>query len=639
MCGLVALVGSHALLEISLRHMRDQLVHRGPDDAGIWLHNYSHRQVGMAFRRLSIQDLSSHGHQPMPGADGQVMLVFNGEIYNFVELRSELSRLGHGFAGGSDSEVLLAAYLQWGKDCISKLNGQFAFCIWDERQGRMLVARDRFGEKPLYFARLQSGGLAFASEMKALLAHPEVSDVPNWEQIRQFSDGAADYGGSGTTFQHIERFLAAHVMEVSLDGQVLSYERYWTPQTQSVQRQARLSDLVEEFRQRLQASVTMRMRADVTLGACLSGGLDSSALVALMVGAHDVAPLSATVSARFPSDPTIDEGAYIDQVLNFHGVRGVSADISPAELQREFESLHWHHETPLLSASAYLEWCVHAKARRSGLTVMIDGQGADELLGGYQHYFPVRQNDWFNTGQWGALVWNTWLHQGRLWLEARKYAHAERRFNPKGALPMRHYLSIAARNVPRKLHGQPLLEQPIELDKPGVPSSANGGFFRQFLADGFLYTSMPMQLVVSDRNAMAFGVEARFPFLDYGLVDWCLTLPENFNIRHGWQKWGLRKAVEGLLPKAVQWRRDKVGFRPPQDEWLRRQLKDWAYDLLTTGPVTDLPNYDRGWIDVVWAKHQQGEELSWPLWRWISTSQWLRMHAAGAWRPKQVLSA
>lgn len=632
MCGLVAIVGSSDLVESSLRTMRDQLVHRGPDDAGLWLHQQGDFQVGMAFRRLSIQDLSPHGHQPMTGANGQVMLVFNGEVYNFLELREQLVRLGHSFVGGSDTEVLLAAYLQWGKACLAKLNGQFAFCIWDKRLGRLLVARDRFGEKPLYFARLPRGGLAFASEMKALLAHPDMPDQPDWAQITDFSDGIADYGGARTTFQHIERFLAAHVMEVTLDGRVLSYERYWTPLTNAVMRHTPLRDLVDEFRQRLAGSVALRMRADVRVGACLSGGLDSSALVALMAQDRNAKLIDTTVSARFPADPTLDEGAYIDQVLRFHGVGGVSADISPAKLQQEFERLHWHQETPLLSASAYLEWCVHDKARQSGLTVMIDGQGADELLGGYQYYFPIRQNDWFNTNQWAALAWNTWLHQGRLWLEARRYQRAERRFNPKGALPVRHYVSLAARNLVRGMRGEPLLEQPPELDKPGVPSSAHGGFFRQFLADGFLYTSMPMQLVVSDRNAMAFGVEARFPFLDHGLVDWCLSLPENFNIRHGWQKWGLRKAMERKLPTTVQWRRDKVGFRPPQDEWLRRELKDWAYDLLTRGPVTERPNYNRAWLDEVWLRHQQGEELSWPLWRWISTSQWLRMHASGAWR-------
>lgn len=614
--------------------MRDRLVHRGPDAEGLWTGRDGECHIGFGFRRLAIQDISAAGSQPMEGADGRVVIVFNGEIYNFPELRDELKALGHAFRSGSDTEVLLTAYLVWGAQCLSRLNGQFAFLIWDARTGTALIARDRFGEKPLYYTRLPDGGLAFASEMKALFAHPDVEAVPNWSHLDLYTRGIADYGSEATTFEGMVQFLPGHAMVIAANGDIKSYERYWTPITAERQTGRKTADIVAEFRHRLQRSVDMRLRADVTVGACLSGGLDSSSLVALLArdGSGTRNQLLHTISARFADDPTLDEGFYVDEVLRHTNTIGREAAVDTESLKADSRDLLWHQEAPLMSASAYLEWCVHRTARKDGLTVMIDGQGADELLAGYQYYFAIRQNDWMNTNQWGQLAWNTWLQSKRLKKEAAKYVDSARRFSASAGRPFSFYLKTAWENQKRRRRGEPLLEQPVAAEKPGVPSPAGGNYLRHYLANALLHSTMPNQLVVADRNAMASSVEGRFPFLDYDLVEWCMSLPEEVLIRDGWQKWLLRKAIGTDLPRSVAWRADKVGFQAPQDRWLRGPLKDWAYDLLNADVLTALPGYDRAALSAIWKRHQAGEELSWSLWIWISLSEWLSMSRDGVWK-------
>lgn len=285
-----------------------------------------------------------------------------------------------------------------------------------------------------------------------------------------------------------------------------------------------------------------------------------------------------------------------------------------------------------MSASAYLEWKVHQTARKSGVTVMIDGQGADEVLAGYSYYFPVRQNDWMNTGAWSTLAWNTWLMSYRLARESTKYHKSDRRFSAQAGKPVAHWCRLGIQNKVNKIKGKPLLEQPSDTGEPGVPSPMDGNYLRSYIARGLLYASMPNQLVVADRNSMASGVEARFPYLDHEFVDWCLTLPPELLIRDGWQKWILRKAVSKRLPKQVAWRADKVGFQAPQDNWLRGSLKDWAYERIFEGPATELEEYNRAEIEHIWEKHQCGEDLSWSLWIWASMSEWLDLQKENRWK-------
>src|SRR5262245_18527929 len=281
MCGFVAvLVPDGALPASVLERMRDRLRHRGPDGFGSWIGRAARGSlVGLGHRRLSIIDLSDAASQPMFRADGRLAVVYNGEIYNFLELRAELESLGAVFRTRSDTEVLLAAYEQWGTECLSRFNGMFAFAIWDARRQELFVARDRFGEKPVFFVSLPNDGVAFASEMKALFADPHVRASANETSLQRYTSGAYYEDDEHTFFAGIKRLPPAHAMVIDSAGRVGRRWRYWTPDYTALQHEYRAEQAVEEFRARLERSVRMRLRSDVPVGSSLSGGLDSSLTV------------------------------------------------------------------------------------------------------------------------------------------------------------------------------------------------------------------------------------------------------------------------------------------------------------------------------------------------------------------------
>ena len=637
MCGIVAILSDrpeHCSPAI-LTRMRDRLAHRGPDACSQWIGRYGNATVAFGHRRLSIIDPRPISDQPFFGADRQVVMVFNGEIFNYIELRRELEQLGVAFRTASDTEVLLASYLQWGEECLARFNGQFAFVIWDARTGHAFAARDRFGEKPFHYAPLPGGGLAVASEMKALLAHPAVGDDIDPDVVREFAVGVPSYYDETMPFRAIRRLEPANAMRIGGDGAILRRWRYWTPAYGAPQRPFDARADVEEFGSLLREAVRIRMRSDVTVGASLSGGVDSSAMVALMADEGMVASgqLRHAISARFDADPSMSEGPFIDSVVARTRIHALPVTPEARGLADEMEALHYHLEVPMPSASAYLEWCVRRKARESGLVVMLDGQGADELLGGYQTYFGLLQHDQADRLEWSSLVHNTMAFRGRLAKAARAFDEPQRRVNPSVVEPLLPLLAKgAAKAVIRSMYDRGF-HQPHLPQRPGLPSPENGHQFRYQIASGVLYTSLPNQLVVADLNSMAFGVETRFPFLDYRLVDRLVSLPDEAMIRDGWTKWILRKAVSGVLPADVCWRVDKLGFSAPLDRWLRGELREWASAALFEGPATALPFYDRRLVREQWDRHQSGAaDLSGPLWRWVSVNQWLRLSQEGVWR-------
>jgi asparagine synthase (glutamine-hydrolysing) len=604
--------------------MRDRLTHRGPDGGRSWLTTTPRAVVGLGHRRLSIIDLSRAADQPMFNTSGNLALVYNGEIYNYVELRRELADAGRIFSTQSDTEVLLAAYERWGPECLPRLNGMFAFALWDGRNSELFLARDRFGEKPLFCTRLPGGGYAFASEMKALFAHPDVPVAPRESAVRSYVEGRFHEDEPETMFEGVARLLPAHAMIVGDDGAVRKRWRYWTPDYSPAEERFDEAAAVARFRSLLEQSVRMRLRSDVSVGTSLSGGLDSSTIVCMLAAARMQTPTLTqnTFSGRFDDlDPTLSEGPYIDLVVERAGVCGYSVTPAALGLIEESERLHWHQEEPFLSASIYLQWCVMRLAHEHETTVLLDGQGADELLAGYQYYFPSYQLDLIDRRRFGRLLYDTVAFRRRLRRASRRYAHSLRRFNHEVALGPRA-LAGAWRSRWDVYHGA---------YEDGVPPAVPGMRLRRQIAEALQYNSLPMLLRYADRNAMAFSRETRFPFLDYELVDWCVTLPDRAFIRNGWQKYILRKASDDL-PSEVRWRADKVGYAAPLDLWLRGPLQEWGRERLFAGPVVDLEGYDRTTIADQWARHQAGENHSWALWRWISLNEWFALIDSGVWR-------
>jgi asparagine synthase (glutamine-hydrolysing) len=625
MCGFVAILSPSPIAPTELDSMRDRLAHRGPDGAQSWIGRTPSGYVGFGHRRLSIIDLSAAADQPMWSSDRTLVIVYNGEIYNYVELRAELESRGTTFVTRSDTEVLLEAYATWGQDCLSRLNGMFAFAIWDARRSELFVARDRFGEKPLFYTRLPDEGIAFASEMKALFAHPEVNVRADDDAVAAYVEGSYFEETETTLFDGIRRVPAAHALAVAPTGEILRSFRFWTPDYTALHERYDERDAAARFRELLERSVRMRLRSDVPVGTSLSGGLDSSSIVALLAQMRDGGDVLTqnTFSGRFDDDPTLSEGPQIDAVVEATGAHPHFVTPSPEKLIAESERLHWHQEEPFLSASIYLQWCVMRLANEHRTTVLLDGQGADELLAGYQSYFPTHQLDLLDRNALFTALTTTYRFQRRLRRMSRRYTDSSRRFDQRVALSLAGLLK-RWRRAPAPAAG------PYEI---GVPPAVPGMRLRRQLAEALQYNSLPVLLRYADRNAMAFSRETRFPFLDHELVDWCVGLPDRALINAGWQKYIVRRAGDGLLPRGIQWRVDKVGYAAPLDAWLRGDLREWAHDALFAGPVRDVAGYDAAELRRLWTEHEaRRAEHSWALWRWISLGEWLRLQRQGAWK-------
>lgn len=626
MCGFVAAISPFLpIREDLLTAMRDRLIHRGPDNGANWFD--ATRRVALAHRRLAIIDTSHTADQPMCSESGEDVLVFNGEIYNYVELREELEREGVDFRTRSDTEVLMQALLTWGDAALPRLNGMFAFAWWNVRSRRLFVARDRFGEKPLFMGHGELQTLVIASEMKAILAHPLVPQSRNDEAIRQYANGAWFEDGSTTFFERIERFPPAHAAVFDAQGMELRRWRYWTPDYTDINHDLGTREAVEQFAELLRRSIRMRLRADVPIGSSLSGGLDSSVVVGCLARERaETAFAQRTFSACFPDDPTISEHKEIAAVVRHTGVEPHMVVPEPSGLMADSRKLHWHQEEPFLSASIYLQWCVARLAAREGTTVLLDGQGADEVLAGYQFYFRLAQLDLLDRGESARAQRETRKFNRRLESASAQYTFASRRFNAAVAYSESELEGLRA-------------ERPSVSHYPysvGTAPAREGFRLRRTLSEALQYNCLPMLLRYADRNAMAFSREGRLPYLDHDLVDFCIRLPDSYLIRGGWQKWILRQACGNSIPSEIRWRADKVGYAAPLDLWLRGELKEWARERLEDSTVRQLPGHDRVAIERFWHEHQSGQaNHSWALWRWISLAEWLELSHAGWWRSGQ----
>src|SRR4030095_890526 len=433
MCGIVGIwnLDSGPIDSGSLELATNAISHRGPDDEGFLLVNTrtgragscggsdtderltlpglhqfrnEHFDLAFGFRRLSIIDLSPSGHQPMSSADGKFWIIFNGEIYNYRELRAQLAELDHKFQTTSDTEVILAAYRQWGESCVEYLNGMFALAIWDAAAKKLCIARDRFGEKPLHYVHVPGRLFAFASEMKALWAAGVATRRIHEETLALFAKYGQVEGGEQTTYENILRLPQAHCLTLTQNGQVQK-RRYWDIDPRVTIEGWTDEQYVEQFRELLINSVSLRLHADVPVGSSLSGGLDSSTIVGVINRVLPEGSVQKTFSARF-DDPGRDEGQWMDLVTRKN--RGERHDVWPTaeKFFEELTDLFWHQEEPFTSTSVYAQWNVMRLAKQNDVTVLLDGQGADEMLAGYHSYFNEITDDLLNSfNLQGYLKW------------------------------------------------------------------------------------------------------------------------------------------------------------------------------------------------------------------------------------------
>lgn len=579
MCGLFASVG----FEPDPGRI-DIVAHRGPDGRGWQVYGSGAGPVALGHRRLAIIDVSDAGLQPMADASGRYHLVFNGEIYNYIELREEMRSKGEVFVSESDSEVLLRAYMRWGAEALPRLRGMFAFLIWDDRDKRLFAARDRYGIKPLYLFVNQRGA-AFASEIKQLLGLPGLSGRMNIARVHDFlASGIADHTAE-TMHEGVMQLRGGEcaIVDGSGSGSPNVEVRRWYPATAG---ELSLSegDAAERFRDLLTDSVRLHLRSDVPVGSCLSGGLDSSAIVCLMSGMMDSGAGGSkvnTVSACY-AEKSVDEKPFMDAVIEQAHTQPHFVFPKAEDVFQRASDITWHQDEPFGSTSIFAQWCVFEEARRAGVKVMLDGQGADEQLSGYHGGFSYYMADLTRRWQFAQLL--------RTMVERNRYhgtsISEQLRFQLLRLLPpglisrlRRQHRALAEHDwlgtdILRE-KGNPGTALQLASDELGLPAVSDIRTLCMTLTYG---SNLAMLLHWEDRNSMAHSIEARVPFLDHRLVEFSLALGNDHKIVGGDTKRVLRRGMRGILPEAVRERRDKLGFATPEQIWFRGPLRGLVED-------------------------------------------------------------
>ena len=649
MCGIAGVwhTDGRPLDTSNLRASSLAIRHRGPDDQGYllaWprtgeclpysepdseqgsgdpLPSRTDASLGLGFRRLSILDLSMEGHQPMPDRTRSWWLVFNGEIYNFVELREELRALGHQFRTTGDSEVILASYRQWGDECVTRFNGMFAFAIWDARRRRLFCARDRFGVKPFYYVD-RDRTFAFSSEIKGLLPYLPHRE-PDLPYLRRFLETGLSDDGQRTFLDGVRQLEPAHTLIIDEGG--LMRRRYWDVQPGVGYCRYDAPRAGETLRELLTDAVKIRLRSDVAVGSCASGGLDSSAILAIAHRAFGQRMHSFSAVYR---EPGYDEGRFVDLITA--DTESIASIITPRPDHwfDVVERMTWFQDGPSSPAGLYTQWHVMSAASHQ-VTVLLDGQGGDELFAGYFRYLPVLARE-----QWQAAL------RGRV----TALAPALRESLAAGWRWRQHFQEWSPAQFARAVRqrararsgaadGQALFASGSAIDAaaplpfssthtPGGLDAVNAALYRDITS-----TSLPMLLRFEDRNSMAFHLEARTPFLDYRLVEFALSVPGTRKIRHGLAKAFFRDEMHGLVPDPIINRRDKMGYPTPFARWLRGPLRDQMYGFLQE---TVLPRgwYDRATVADRWRDHQAGRhDWSAEIGRWMTAEIWMRQVIEG----------
>jgi len=578
MCGILGRLSGSP--QRPLQPALDRLHHRGPDDQGLARFDLAAGFLELAHQRLAILDLTPAGHQPMQSADGRFVIVFNGEIYNFLELRQTLIAQGQIFHSHSDTEVLLAAWARWGPTCLPLLRGMFAFAVLDRQQQTLTCVRDAFGIKPLYVAA-DAQGFCFASELPALAALLPSAPLPDPQWMLDYLVGSSYDSGTRTAFEGVTTLLPGHWIEVDCgrpwnSASISEPCRWWWPPLHE-RTDLSFAEAADELRQRLLANVRLHLRSDVPLAAALSGGIDSSAVVCAMRQLEPALELH-TFTFTAPGS-AMDEAPWAQRINQATGAVGHPLLVRPEELQRDLPVLIAAQGEPFGSTSIYAQYRVFQAAREAGITVMLEGQGADELLAGYGGYPVARLISLLQRGDASGVLrfvqgWSQGPGRGR----------------------RRAALTLAAALLPPAMRDPALaslrrFQQPSWLNRtwlrssglsPGCPLPSGlppreatdpvpagrqlVGALRYTLLGG----NLQRLLRHGDRNSMHWSIESRVPFLTHDLADFLLGLPEAYLVSpQGESKHLLRAALRGLVPDAVLDRRDKIGFATPESLWLK----------------------------------------------------------------------
>ncbi len=660
MCGIAALFNiKSGMATDHIRRMVDIVSHRGPDDEGFVLlksaspeyvtffggnstpqecyrssvpyapaaeihtNNDETVDIALGHRRLSIIDLYPSGHQPMCSEDRRYFIVYNGEIYNYLEVRGELVDRGYRFLSRSDTEIILHSYREWGTECLHRFNGMFAFVLFDRTKGYVFAARDRFGVKPLYYWISPNGVLAFASEIK------QFSVLNGW-RARLNAQRAYDFLCWGLTdhtpetlFQGVRQLRGGEYLECKVADRAgtLKVRRWYA--LNPTPYEGDFNQAAERFRELFYDSVRLRLRADVPVGTGLSGGLDSSSIVCVvndLLTNEGVSEVQNTFSSC-SNISRFDEREYIDEVVRHTGVNAHYTYPPVDELFCDLEDLTWHHDEPFSSTSVYAEWRVFKTVAETPVKVTLDGHGADELLAGYHTFFGPHFAYLLRTFRWTKLLKEV---QAAQQLHGYGYGFAATRmlniFLPEIVRqPVKRLAGKTAAKVDW-LNAKPLMIEEVD------PQAAWGekiSDLNRFSLAQLLYTSMPAQLRWCDRDSMAHSIESRAPYLDYRLVEFTLGCPAEYKLSSGTTKRIFREAMRDILPEKIRNRMDKMGFVTPEEIWVRNQATEQF-----RGAVREAVEQSRGVLNVNTIARAERiingeEEFNFFIWRIISFGNWM----------------
>ncbi|WP_026503799.1 asparagine synthase (glutamine-hydrolyzing) [Butyrivibrio sp. NC3005] len=609
-----------------LKIMTDLLAHRGPDAEGQWCDGL----VGLGHRRLSIIDLNEQSNQPMLSHDGRFVITYNGEVYNYKELRVELEEHGAVFNTESDTEVIIESYRYWGRNAFNKLNGMWAFCLYDVEKKELVLCRDRFGIKPLFYIDREDV-FAFSSEAKAILGLLPDEKIPNETCIYRYLAGTLNEDVDEKSFyKNIKIFPAAHYMTIDAQNGESSIKPYWEVDEKKFRHKwIKGKNPIKTFKKLFENSVELRLRADVEVGACLSGGIDSSAIVGC--ASKKYGRKMHTFSSIY-EDPDCNEERYITDVNKKWNTK--AHFIKPDEYENDFveyvKKITYHHDQPFTGASLFSQYMV-MNSISGNVKVVLDGQGADELFAGYIPYYSHYIYDLLDKGTLCAR-----LKAIRLLTVVNKYWH-----DIIGAISTDSIVRLVGiKNSFRFQNNQRIAELRIKRTSKMFTDSFMGRVHEDYsrkdiklssklntrLCNDVINKSIPALLHNEDGNSMAFSIESRVPFLDYRIVEFAMALDGKYKIRDSWTKWIVRKACREYLPNSVYKRKNKMGFPAPFSRWLRQgkskeEIKKIIYEFSERGIVP------KDTVLSIYNSHMKGEgDYSTILFRMFNLQLWLVMN-------------
>jgi asparagine synthase (glutamine-hydrolysing) len=621
MCGILGAFqrSPNSGLEHRIDAAMHALRHRGPDAYGVENYVVAAGVVHLGHARLSIIDLTDGGRQPMHAA-ARYAIVFNGEIYNYKELREELKTHGYHFTTNSDTEVLLAAWVTWGRACLPRLIGMFAFAVLDRETATLTCVRDAFGIKPFFYAE-EAGNFLFASEAPALAKLKSVKAQLNWQRAYDYLAHGDYDSGPETFFEGILHLSPGHMLIVDLANPTdTAVERWWTPKI-AERHDLSFEEAAERVRENFLQSIRLHLRSDVPLGAALSGGVDSSAVVCAM---RHVAPGHPIHTFSYVAEGSeVNEEKWADLVNHYVGAIAHKVVVTPQELARDLDDMIRAQGEPFGSTSIYAQYRVYQLAKENGITVTLDGQGADEMLAGYIGYPGQRLRGLLETGHWlqAGQFFNAWAQwPGRSRAMGLKYTVGEM---TDGILyqALRHL--SGRKTVPSWMHADTLIQNDVSLGHPKQRPllSERGRRVTAELAHSLTKRGLVSLLRHGDRNSMRFSIESRVPFLTLEQVELLLSLPEHYLIsQNGETKSVFRRAMRGIVPDEILNRKDNIGFQTPEQQWLTSMaetVREWLRADIGV-PFLDQSAILREFDHIIEGR----KAFSWQVWRWINFIRW-----------------